>query len=90
MGAAPYPTAETQLTAGDVLSVTTDGVSEAQDTSGSLFGAERVTRSLFAMARNSDAAGVVSQLNAAVNEFAGGTEPADDLTILVAGWHPPS
>ncbi len=63
-----------------------DGVSEAQDPGGLLFGAQRVEQVLLGCGAQAAAQDVVRALQSAVLAFASGSEPADDLTILVLRW----
>lgn len=63
----------------------TDGVTEAQNRDGTLFGREGLEGTLGALAQSggSDAAKVVQGLCAAVERHAEGADPYDDLTVLV-------
>jgi len=74
---------------GELLCVITDGVSEAQDPAGALFGGARVEAMLTRMGSGTTAQGVVEALQAEVDVFAAGAEPADDLTILALRWQGP-
>jgi serine phosphatase RsbU (regulator of sigma subunit) len=73
---------ELALAPGDLLVFYTDGVTEARDCSGKLFGRER----LKALVEASAAAGAQQLQEAiveAVDAFAGDTPQSDDLTLLV-------
>ena len=75
---------------GELLCVITDGVSEAQDPARALYGSARVEAILPRLGGGgATARGVVDALQADVEAFAAGAEPADDLTILVLRWHGP-
>ncbi len=75
---------------GELLCVITDGVSEAQDPAGALYGGARVEAMLPGLGGGAATArGVVDALQADVGAFAAGAEPADDLTILALRWHGP-
>ncbi len=71
-----------QLDAGDALVAYTDGVTEARDAEGRLFGDERLAAAL-RLARGSDAASLLGTVVEAVEHYADGAEQADDLTLLV-------
>lgn len=68
------------LRPGDVLVLYTDGLTEAMNTSGELFGLERVCAELERL-RDTAPQVVLDHLLASVTAFAG--SPSDDLTILV-------
>jgi CHASE2 domain-containing sensor protein/serine phosphatase RsbU (regulator of sigma subunit) len=75
---------------GELLCAITDGVSEARNPAGALYGGARVE----AILRRPDsgaasARGVVAALKADVEAFAAGAEAADDLTILALRWRGP-
>lgn len=78
----PYTTEAGVLPPGAFLCLVSDGVSEAQDRQGRLFGSARVEEALLAVPHAAGAEGVVSHLVASVEAFASGTEQADDITIL--------
>lgn len=83
----PYQGARCQLAPGEMVCLMTDGVAEAQNPAGELYGAGRVRRVLLAASSDSASAGdVVQALHSDVTTFAAGAEPADDLTILVLRW----
>jgi adenylate cyclase len=72
---------------GELLCVITDGVTEAQDPAGALYGSDRVEAVLPRLcAGAARARDVVAGLRADVDAFAAGSEPADDLTILALRW----
>lgn len=77
-----YENRRTSLSPGDVLVVTTDGVTEAESTDGDLFGEERL-HPLLAGLRDRDAAGIMDEIIETVNRFAWPNGANDDLTILV-------
>src|SRR5262249_39496278 len=70
------------LEPGEVLCRLTDGVAEAQDPAGALFGHQRAERVIVDLAQGrADPREIVLALQADVLRFAGGGEPNDDLTI---------
>jgi len=81
-----YPTDRTTLAPGDILVVVTDGVTEAADTEGALFGTERTDAAVAAAAAAPDAPGALQALTDPVRRFARGAEQADDLTAMVVVW----
>jgi serine phosphatase RsbU (regulator of sigma subunit) len=76
------------LLAGQLLCLISDGVTEAQNEAGELYGGVRAER-LFAGidTRSTAASAVVEALRADVEVFAAGVEPADDITILALRWN---
>ena len=81
-----YPGDRRSLAAGDWLCVVTDGVTEAMDTKGALYGAARLQEVLRPLA---DAAPerVVAAVREDVKRFAGTAEQSDDLTLLCLRWN---
>jgi serine phosphatase RsbU (regulator of sigma subunit) len=76
---------------GEVLCVLSDGVTEAQDPAGALFGHERAESVIVGLVRRgASARDLVAELKAEVLAFAAGAEPNDDMTILVLRWNGPS
>ena len=84
-----YQSERLQLEPGDMLCLTTDGVTEAMTTGGLLMGKDRVEHLLAEVLAGSDARTVTEQLHAGVDRFVGGAEPSDDMTILTVRWHGP-
>ena len=78
-----YRAARTQLQPGDLLCIVSDGVTEAHDRSGALYGAARVDAVL---AHVDSAPGAVAVIGNDVKAFADGAEPADDMTVLGVRW----
>lgn len=95
MGDYDYRSARLRLAPGETLCLMTDGVAEAQDPAGALYGHDRVERVLaHAMAGAAGGAAspraVVDALQAGVLAFAAGAEPNDDVTILAVRWNGPA
>jgi adenylate cyclase len=85
-----YRSARVRLQPGEMLCLMTDGVVEAQNAAGELYGAARLQRIL--SAQREAAAGahaIVDALHADVRRFSGDAEAADDLTILALRWRGP-
>ena len=70
------------LAPGDVLFCFTDGVTEARNRAGELFGEARLRETL---QPGRTAEQVVADVMAAVDAFSAGAEPADDITVLAVG-----
>jgi sigma-B regulation protein RsbU (phosphoserine phosphatase) len=80
-----FVTQETEFGGGDLLLLYTDGVTEAMNESGELFDKSRLLELMTGIARNAagmNAKDVVEAVNAAVGNFAGRAEQADDVTVL--------
>ncbi|HAM15851.1 MAG TPA: hypothetical protein DCP91_08355 [Eggerthellaceae bacterium] len=77
----PYDTFETDLQIGDQLLLYTDGVTEAMDVSGALYGEDRLMRfaseNHYLHPRN-----LVQKLRAELACYARGAEQSDDITML--------
>jgi sigma-B regulation protein RsbU (phosphoserine phosphatase) len=70
------------LAPGDVLFCFTDGVTEARNRAGELFGESRLRE---ALQPGRGAEQVVADVVAAVEAFSAGADPADDITVLAVG-----
>jgi serine phosphatase RsbU (regulator of sigma subunit) len=81
-----YPTEACQLSPGDLLCVTTDGVNEAMTAGGVPMGRERMVDVLAGTAPEDGAKVVTGRLRSAVEDYVAGAEPSDDLTILTIRW----
>ena len=82
----PYQTEVCRLMPGDLLCLTTDGVTEAMTPDGALMGRDLVERVLAPTTATASARQVTEHLQAAVATFVAGAEPSDDLTILILRW----
>lgn len=78
-----------RLDNGDGLVIYSDGVTEAQDINGELFGEDRLVAVLKRHAR-SRAEAVSNDVISAVSDFVAGAPQADDLTLLVIRFGPAS
>jgi adenylate cyclase len=82
-----YPSASHGMQAGELLCVVTDGVTEAQNAAGELYGSARLKNVLLrAQAGGDNAAAAVDAIRRDVDAFAAGAEPSDDMTIFVLRW----
>ena len=84
----PYPEERLTLAPGETLVLITDGVSEAQNEHGTLFGIEGALDWL-KLADHADPATLVSGLMRAVRAFEEPAEPADDLTVMAIRYKGP-
>jgi phosphoserine phosphatase RsbU/P len=76
-------TSEIDLQPGDTLIIYTDGVIEAANAREEEFGTDRLIDTVRAC-RDLPASALVARVNAAVQTFAEGTPPFDDLTVVIA------
>jgi sigma-B regulation protein RsbU (phosphoserine phosphatase) len=70
------------LRAGDIVVIGTDGIWEALNTSGQMYGKERLT-DLISSHKDKSARQIASSVVESVLEFCSDTAPADDVTLLV-------
>ena len=75
----PYPLETVRLQPGQGLALVTDGVTEAQNAQGALFGRERILAGL----AGRSASAIVEEIRNKVRLFEDGTEATDDLTVMV-------
>jgi serine phosphatase RsbU (regulator of sigma subunit) len=85
-----YVAAEHSMEPGGIVCVVSDGVTEAMNQAGGLYGSERLERALLRIASAGNPAAIVDAIRADVSRFAEGAEVADDLTLLVLRWNGPS
>ena len=83
-----YREYELQMHPGDALFLYTDGVPEAMNAEGSLFGTERMLAALNAE-RDTDPEKVLSRVRGAVDGFVNEAEQFDDLTMLCMTYRGP-
>lgn len=74
-----YPTEKLQLISGDVMLLITDGVTEAQDGEGQLFGIDRLIKG---GVTEQSARAICEAVSRDVRNFENGTEATDDLTVM--------
>jgi serine phosphatase RsbU (regulator of sigma subunit) len=82
LDSAEFPTAEQWLSAGDKLVIYTDGVTEAQNTSGGFFGRQRLLN-LLASHAGEGCQAIHDAIQEAVAAFTEGAAQSDDITVLV-------
>jgi len=78
-----YSRAQVNLHKGDVLVLYTDGVAEATNAAGDMFGLEALARSVEAARPNATPESVLARIVADVQEFSEGTPQGDDQTLVV-------
>ncbi len=82
-----YPGGMRSLAPGEWLCVMTDGVTEATNARGEFFGGARVKDLLEEAPELQWPGEAVKRIRDRVHAFAAGTEPADDMTLLVVRWN---
>lgn len=82
-----FPGDEQRLTPGAIIVLITDGVSEAMDPEGHLYGHGRLVALLDALPAGMTAAAIVEAIHTDVKIHANGAEPSDDITLMVLIWH---
>ena len=78
----PYAVEEYRLAAGDVLLAFTDGITEARNAGGEIYGAARLRKTLAELPVGAAAEPLVAALHDDLVGFVGEAEAADDLAIL--------
>ena len=78
----PYAEEVVSLNVGDILVIYSDGITEAVNGAGELFGEERLIN-VVSEHRGIPAAKLVERIILAVKTFAGSTPQADDITLIV-------
>ena len=82
-----YPGGSRLLAPGEWLCVMTDGVTEGTDAKGGFFGSARLKELLEEAPELQWPGEVVKRIRDRVHAFETGTEPADDMTLLVVRWN---
>jgi serine phosphatase RsbU (regulator of sigma subunit)/CHASE2 domain-containing sensor protein len=82
----PYENVEHSLGRGEWFCVITDGVTEAMDERGKLYGGPRVLEALNAM-QSAEPSAVIARLREDMRRFAGRAEQSDDITLLCVRWN---
>jgi len=85
----PYPLGRDRLVPGELLCMITDGITEAANGAGQLYGHARLERVLGRM-NGAAPAELVDDIRRDVLEFVAGAEPADDMSVLALRWMGPS
>ena len=83
----PYRHQRHTLRAGETLFLFTDGVTEAMDAAGELYGRQRLFDALRSAPDTGEAEPLVDAVRDDVRRFVGEVERSDDLTILALRWN---
>jgi CHASE2 domain-containing sensor protein len=81
-----YPVERRDIAAGEWICVVTDGVTEAMNPRGELYGAKRLSAVLQAVPEQALPTDVLAAVRADVRAFVGTAVPSDDLTLLCVRW----
>jgi adenylate cyclase len=81
-----YTSTEVALVPRGWLLVLTDGVTEAMDAGGALYGSARLLEAL-AHCETSEPSALIEAVHDDVRRFARGAEPSDDLTLVCVRWN---
>ncbi|OWW19182.1 SpoIIE family protein phosphatase [Noviherbaspirillum denitrificans] len=85
-----YPVQRYQMQPGECLCLTTDGITEAMNADGVLYGSERLDELLRAVSKRGTVtpAVVVQAVRENVRAHVGDADASDDLTLMVLQWKP--
>ncbi|HEY0629609.1 MAG TPA: PP2C family protein-serine/threonine phosphatase, partial [Sphingomicrobium sp.] len=83
-----YPEETMALAAGETLVLVTDGITEAQNQSGALYGRDRIGEQLAAV--EPSARTMCEAIRDDVRRFEGHADPTDDLTIMALRYRQPA
>jgi serine phosphatase RsbU (regulator of sigma subunit) len=79
-----------RLQPGDLLILFTDGIPEAENVAGAMYGRDRLAGCLRRLPADTSAAAAVDAVRADVSGFVAGAPASDDLTLLVLRWLGPN
>lgn len=82
----PYPLGRDRLAPGEVVCLITDGITEATNRNGQLYGYPRL-HGVFAAGSALDPAALVAAVRKDVLDFTAGAEQADDMSVLALRWN---
>jgi adenylate cyclase len=83
-----YVSQSVQLVPGDTLCLITDGVTEAMNDAGELYGCTRLQAALATTPVGHTLGGSITHIRGDIARFVGNAEPSDDMTLLLLRWHP--
>lgn len=83
-----YQSGKYRMEPREMLCLLTDGVTDATNPNGEMYGRERLENALEGIA-SEDPATVVGTLRQVLSMFTNGSEPADDQTVVVLRWNGP-
>jgi len=84
-----YETSYRDLAPGQWVCVLTDGVTEAMNARGELFGVARVAEALRSIPDGASVSHILRHVQERVGAFVGDAQVADDLTLMVLRWNAP-
>ena len=85
-----YPKKSVQLSPGETICIATDGITEAMNTAGELYGVTRLTQLLERKgATHLLPSDIATLLNDDVRIFVGDAEQSDDMALLIINWYGP-
>ena len=86
-----YEQTRVRLGPGDILTLSSDGLTEAMNREGALYGRGRLKALLDSHSRQAaNPAALGNHILAAIKTYEGGAEPADDQTLVVLSWGGPT
>jgi serine phosphatase RsbU (regulator of sigma subunit) len=85
-----YSAGEHAMTRQEILLVISDGVTEAMNPEGELYGARRLLQAIEGARPADSPSTFVGAIRADVAKFVAGAEAADDLTLLAMRWNGPA
>ena len=77
-----YKQEELQMSPGDILYMYTDGVTEAENTEGTLYSNEKLEEFLNGIDKNLSLEELLAQVRQSIKEHANGAKQSDDITML--------
>lgn len=83
-----YQSGRHRMAPGEMLCLITDGVTDATNARGEMYGRQRLESALEGIA-SEDPATVVGTLRQLLQMYSAGSEPADDQTVVVMRWNGP-
>ncbi len=83
----PFPQKKINLAAGDMIFLYTDGVTEAMNTAGELFGENYLRKVLNGENKSESLEILLENLRKAIKIHAGDAEQSDDITMLALKWN---
>lgn len=83
----PYESGTHSMVPGETLCVVTDGVTEAMDAEGRLFGRDRLAAIFSQHASRTSSAQMLRLISEDIDKHCAGAERSDDIAILVLKWN---
>jgi adenylate cyclase len=85
-----YVSGAYRIERGATLCLFTDGVTEAMNAKGNLYGTARLRAAIEQAQQSNGAVELINAIRNDVAKFVAGAEPADDLTLMVLRWKGPA